>query len=184
LPRLDGNPHLIVGAKEGAALVNLEKPWRAIRGAAGLDDVRLHDLRHTFASVAASSGMGLPIIGKILGHTQPATTAPRFPVDQVAEHLRGYGMPYLRDWEPLAEALQRVIAAGANEQQARLDLCQAMADRKIPVRVRIDDRHRDVPSDRTLLGGQIGVPPHLTPGISIGCGPARRAPGRPTQPRL
>ncbi len=42
---------------------------------AGLDDVRLHDLRHAFASVAASSGMGLPIIGKMLGHTQAATTA-------------------------------------------------------------------------------------------------------------
>jgi integrase len=37
--------------------------------------VRLHDLRHAFASVAASSGMGLPIIGKMLGHTQAATTA-------------------------------------------------------------------------------------------------------------
>jgi integrase len=75
LPRLDGNPHVIAGAKEGAALVNLEKPWRAMRTAAGLDDVRLHDLRHAFASVAASSGMGLPIIGKMLGHSQPATTA-------------------------------------------------------------------------------------------------------------
>ncbi|HVB16503.1 MAG TPA: site-specific integrase [Stellaceae bacterium] len=75
LPRLDGNPYVIVGAKPGAALVNLEKPWRAIRQPAGLDDVRLHDLRHAFASVAASSGMGLPIIGKMLGHSQPATTA-------------------------------------------------------------------------------------------------------------
>jgi integrase len=75
LPRLNGNPYVIAGAKEGAALVNLEKPWRAIRAAARLDDVRLHDLRHAFASVAASSGMGLPIIGKILGHSQPATTA-------------------------------------------------------------------------------------------------------------
>src|ERR1051325_1001890 len=74
LPRLDGNPHVIVGHKTGASMVNLEKPWRAIRAAAGLDDVRLHDLRHAFASVAASSGMGLPIIGKMLGHTQPATT--------------------------------------------------------------------------------------------------------------
>jgi len=74
LPRLAGNPHVIAGAKEGAALVNLEKPWRAIRAAAGLEDVRIHDLRHAFASVAASSGMGLPIIGKMLGHTQPATT--------------------------------------------------------------------------------------------------------------
>lgn len=75
LPRLDGNPYVIAGAKEGAALVNLEKPWRAIRKAAGLDEVRLHDLRHAFASVAASSGLGLPIIGKMLGHSQPATTA-------------------------------------------------------------------------------------------------------------
>jgi integrase len=74
LPRLNGNPYVIVGAKSGAALVNLEKPWRAIRGPAGLNDVRLHDLRHAFASVAASSGMGLPIIGKMLGHTQAATT--------------------------------------------------------------------------------------------------------------
>ncbi len=74
LPRLEGNPHVIAGAKAGAALVNLEKPWRSIRKAAGLDDVRLHDLRHAFASVAASSGMGLPIIGKMLGHTQAATT--------------------------------------------------------------------------------------------------------------
>ena len=75
LPRLDGNPYVIAGAKAGAALVNLEKPWRAIRKQAGLEDVRLHDLRHAFASVAASSGMGLPIIGKMLGHTQAATTA-------------------------------------------------------------------------------------------------------------
>jgi site-specific recombinase XerD len=46
-----------------------------IRARAGLDDVRLHDLRHAFASIAASSGMGLPIIGKMLGRTQAATTA-------------------------------------------------------------------------------------------------------------
>jgi integrase len=49
---------VIAGAKSGAALVNLEKPWRAIRRAAALDDVRLHDLRHAFASIAASSGLG------------------------------------------------------------------------------------------------------------------------------
>jgi len=75
LARIDGNPHVIVGARDGSALVNLEKPWRAIRQAARLNDVRLHDLRHAFASVAASSGMGLPIIGRMLGHSQPATTA-------------------------------------------------------------------------------------------------------------
>lgn len=120
LPRIEGNPHVICGKKEGAALVNLQKPWRRIRNKAtlklwandetlgplvkefsdtvkkgdpaladieaeakkcklsipkGLTDVRLHDLRHSFASVAASGGMSLPMIGKLLGHTQAATTA-------------------------------------------------------------------------------------------------------------
>jgi integrase len=73
--RLEGNPFVICGEKPGRHLVNLEKPWRRIRKAAKLDDVRLHDLRHSFASVAASGGQSLVVIGKMLGHTQPATTA-------------------------------------------------------------------------------------------------------------
>ena len=75
LPRLEGNPHVICGEKEGAHLVNLQKPWRRIRKAAGLDNVRIHDLRHSFASAAAASGTSLPIIGGLLGHSQPQTTA-------------------------------------------------------------------------------------------------------------
>jgi integrase len=62
-------------SKTGAHLVNLEKPWRRLRKAAGLDDVRLHDLRRSLASVGAGTGMGLPMIGKLLGHSQPQTTA-------------------------------------------------------------------------------------------------------------
>jgi integrase len=65
---------VIAGHKHGEHLVNLQKPWRAIRKRAGLEDVRIHDLRHTFASVAAASGASLPIIGKLLGHAQSATT--------------------------------------------------------------------------------------------------------------
>ena len=42
---------------------------------ANLDDVRLHDLRHTFASVAVMNGMSLPIVGALLGHSKPQTTA-------------------------------------------------------------------------------------------------------------
>jgi integrase len=75
IPRLEGNPYVICGEKAGQHLVNLEKPWRRIRKAAKLDDVRLHDLRHSFASVAASGGQSLVVIGKMLGHSQPATTA-------------------------------------------------------------------------------------------------------------
>jgi integrase len=75
IPRMTGNPFVIAGGKPGSRLVNLQKPWRRIRAAAGLDDVRIHDLRHSFASVAAGAGMSLPVIGKLLGHSQPATTA-------------------------------------------------------------------------------------------------------------
>ncbi|KUO56865.1 MAG: hypothetical protein APF80_13435 [Alphaproteobacteria bacterium BRH_c36] len=73
-PRLVGNPYVITGHRDGASLVNLQKPWRAIRAKAGLDDVRLHDLRHTFASIAVASGGSLPILGRQLGHSQPQTT--------------------------------------------------------------------------------------------------------------
>jgi integrase len=73
--RRTGNPWVIEGAKPDAPLVNIRKPWHRIRKAADLPDVRLHDLRHSFASVAVAGGLSLPIIGALLGHTQPATTA-------------------------------------------------------------------------------------------------------------
>lgn len=75
LPRLPNNPHVICGNRKGACLVNLQKPWRRIRAMAGLPEVRIHDLRHSFASVAAAQGLSLPVIGALLGHSQPATTA-------------------------------------------------------------------------------------------------------------
>jgi integrase len=75
IPRMTGNPFVIAGGKPGSRLVNLQKPWRRMRAAAGLDDVRVHDLRHNFGSVAAGAGMSLPVIGKLLGHSQPTTTA-------------------------------------------------------------------------------------------------------------
>lgn len=55
-------------------LVNLKKPWDLVRSAAGLEDVRLHDLRHTFASFLVSSGYSLPVIGALLGHKDSGTT--------------------------------------------------------------------------------------------------------------
>jgi integrase len=73
-PRLADNPFVCFGAKEKARLIGIEKIWRRIRAKAGLSDVRLHDLRHNFASVAAAAGLGLPIIGALLGHSQAQTT--------------------------------------------------------------------------------------------------------------
>ncbi len=75
IPKLEGNPHVICGQKKGSSLINLQKPWNAIRQRAGFGDVRIHDLRHSFASIAVANGMSLPMIGKLLGHSQPQTTA-------------------------------------------------------------------------------------------------------------
>lgn len=63
------------GTEDEKPRADLKKTWDTIRYRAGLDGVRLHDLRHSFASVGAGSGLGLPIIGKLLGHSQAATTA-------------------------------------------------------------------------------------------------------------
>ena len=66
---------MIVGRKPGAHLTDLQHPWHCIRARADLDDVRIHDLRHSFASRALALGESLPMIGKLLGHTQVQTTA-------------------------------------------------------------------------------------------------------------
>ena len=75
LPRLPGNPWVIPGAKPGARLSSLFEPWRRVRARANLDDVRIHDLRHSYASRAMALGESLPVIAKLLGHAQIQTTA-------------------------------------------------------------------------------------------------------------
>lgn len=92
--RLSGNPYICWGKREGGRLVGLQRPWARIRSRADLEDVRLHDLRHSHAATGAGLGLGLPIIGKLLGHTQPQTTA-RYahladdPVREAAERVGG-----------------------------------------------------------------------------------------------
>jgi integrase len=74
LPRIASNPYIVPGEKEGAPRADLKKPWAAVTRAAGLEGVRIHDLRHSFASFGAGASLGLPILGKLLGHAQAATT--------------------------------------------------------------------------------------------------------------
>ena len=75
LPREDDNPWVIAGRLPGSHITDLQKPWRRIRARAGLEDVRIHDLRHSYASRALALGESLTMIGKLLGHTQVQTTA-------------------------------------------------------------------------------------------------------------
>ena len=74
LPKVSKNPFVIVGEREGHHLVNLRKVWLRICKVARLKNVRLHDLRHSFASVGVSGGASLPMIGKLLGHAKSSTT--------------------------------------------------------------------------------------------------------------
>jgi integrase len=72
LPRV--GPYIVAGVKAGEPYKNLGRAWIVARKLAGLDDVRLHDLRHSYASLAAGRGVSLQMIGKLLGHKVPATT--------------------------------------------------------------------------------------------------------------
>ena len=73
--RLADNPFVIPGKIRGKAMRNLNDPWDIVCERAGLEDMRLHDCRHSYASRALALGESLPMIGRLLGHTQVETTA-------------------------------------------------------------------------------------------------------------
>lgn len=75
MPRLAGNPFVCPGVNRGSAFVGIGKPWRDIRSRAGLADLRIHDLRHAFASTGLQVGESLAVIGRLLGHSTPTMTA-------------------------------------------------------------------------------------------------------------
>ncbi|NVJ64370.1 MAG: tyrosine-type recombinase/integrase [Flavobacteriaceae bacterium] len=72
LPRV--GIYVIAGREPDKPRHDLKKPWAAVLRRAGIQNVRLHDLRHTHASFGVSAGMGLPIVGKLLGHSRSSTT--------------------------------------------------------------------------------------------------------------
>lgn len=67
--------YVVAGADPKKPRADLKRPWALVKAVADLDGVRLHDLRHTYASTGAGRGLGLPIIGKLLGHADVKTTA-------------------------------------------------------------------------------------------------------------
>ena len=75
VPRVAGNPFVIPGKVRGAHMRNLNDPWDLISERAGLEDARIHDCRHSYASGALALGESLPMIGRLLGHTQVETAA-------------------------------------------------------------------------------------------------------------
>jgi integrase len=74
LPRVAGGTFVFPARSGGRHFQGLTKAWKEIRQKAVMEDVRVHDLRHTFASLSVAAGVSLPILGKALGHTSPQTT--------------------------------------------------------------------------------------------------------------
>ena len=78
IERAEGVPWVLRSAKPRFRLACLSWHWRRLKQETGLHDVRVHDLRHSFASRALAFGETLPVIGKLLGHNDIETTAPRY----------------------------------------------------------------------------------------------------------
>jgi site-specific recombinase XerD len=74
LPREDDSPYVLPAQRGNGHFVGIQKVWQRIRDAAKLPDIRIHDLRHSFASIAVSGGDSLYLVGKVLGHRQARTT--------------------------------------------------------------------------------------------------------------
>lgn len=70
----DGKSEFIFPGRSSGHMINLRKSWVRVCERAELGSVRLHDLRHTTASLAVGAGAGLPVVGRLLGHTQAQTT--------------------------------------------------------------------------------------------------------------
>lgn len=87
------SPFLFPGDVPGQPMKEIKRFWEEVRDAAGLEKVRIHDLRHTFASHLVSSGVSLPIVGRLLGHTQPQTTQryAHLADDPLREATEGFG---------------------------------------------------------------------------------------------
>ena len=75
LPRPADNPWVLPGRKPGRHLSNVNRAWQTLRRRAKLNDVRLHDLRHSYASRALALGESQPMIGRLLGHRRIQSTA-------------------------------------------------------------------------------------------------------------
>jgi integrase len=107
LPQVEGSPYVFPSRTGKGHLVGIQKIWNRIRMKASLDDVRLHDLRHSYASVGAAGGDSLYVIGKLLGHNQQRTT-------QRYAHLADDPM------KAAADRISKQIAAAMDNKNAQI----------------------------------------------------------------
>ena len=74
IPKVENVDWVIVGRRHGEAMTSLQRPFNEVCKRAGITGLRIHDLRHSAASIATSGGVGLPVVGALLGQSQAYTT--------------------------------------------------------------------------------------------------------------
>ena len=123
LPR--ASDYVIAGNDPKKPRADIKRPWELVRDRAKLEGTRLHDLRHSFASFGAGAGLGLPVVGRLLGHAQAATTQ-RYahldadPLRRASERIAGDIATALGEGAPAsASAVRNVTAFGATGDRRR-----------------------------------------------------------------
>ncbi|WP_293454487.1 tyrosine-type recombinase/integrase [Phenylobacterium sp.] len=175
LVEVPGNPYLLPGRGGEGPLINLQTPWNRIRKAAGLQDVRIHDLRHSFASLGVANGDSLYVVGALLGHRSAKTT-------QRYAHLADHPVKAAAD--RIAQEIALLIGAemadlpepaerAAQQAQAREAEASARAGSVIGEVRRA--RWLDTPAAAAKLGNTVGT---LQTWRWMGVGPAFRKIGR------
>jgi integrase len=114
VPRLHGSPYVFPSHRGSGHLVNISKAWRRIRERAGLQDVRIHDLRRTVGSMLKAAGEDLTLIGKVLNHSQLSTTAiyARLNLDPVRKALDSHAEQVLE-----LGTITRPVAVNGNKKK-------------------------------------------------------------------
>ena len=134
IPKVPGNPWVIPGARTGQRLSSIFEPWSRVRARAGLDDVRIHDLRHSYASRALALGESLPVIAKLLGHAQIQTTAryTHLTRDSVKDAATRVANDIAQDIFSTDVILPARPRTGGNGGASMGDACRAQRDRPSP----------------------------------------------------
>jgi integrase len=172
IPETVGNPYLLPGKTAGTRVTDLQSVWERIRKTAGLEDVRLHDLRHSFASVGADIGDSMLIISKLLGHASPKTTD-RYthlfdhPLKAAADRISEQIAAYLMGNTSIAEGLEAAPAEPDLQRQA------SEPDPILGAVIRT--KWMDTPAVAARLGVTVGT---LQTYRWMGTGPAFRKIGR------
>ncbi|MDG2522965.1 tyrosine-type recombinase/integrase [Caulobacter segnis] len=168
IPEVVGNPYLLPGRGEVGRLADLQSAWERIRAAAGLQDVRIHDLRHAFASLGVAGGDSLVIVGALLGHRTASTT-------QRYSHLADHPLKAAADRISHEAATMMGLKAAAEPKPLRAVAAAPAPGQGGLLGAVVETKWLDTPAAAAYLGHTVGT---LQTYRWMGTGPRFRKIGR------